>query len=274
VWEELRSCGWVGDQCVGELRVCACAHRERPEQSDEELLARWEAMPRDVPRFFKTHASPGPQMDFDESRRYIVVFRSPEEALCSFYPFLRDHSEELWKLWDAEHRQYNMVRPTFVQWFDEVALPQDKRTADAETPGGMINSLFTTFINNWWPHRHKPNVLVLHFADMKKDHDGSVRRIADFLGFKPSAEEWSKVFECMRVCVCVCARARALTRMQARTCVACVHARVVCACVRVRACVRVCACARLYAVCACLVHTCKHACIGARIHKLPLDESA
>ena len=76
---------------------------------------------------------------------------------------LVDHSEELWKLWDAEHRQYNMVRPTFVQWFDEVALPQDTRSADAETPGGMINSLFTTFINNWWPHRHKPNVLVLHY---------------------------------------------------------------------------------------------------------------
>ena len=119
---------------MGELRVCACAHRERPEQSDEELLARWEAMPRDVPRFFKTHASPGPQMDFDESRRYIVVFRSPEEALCSFYPFLRDHSEELWKLWDAEHRQYNMVRPTFVQWFDEVALPQDKRPPTRRPP--------------------------------------------------------------------------------------------------------------------------------------------
>ena len=140
----------------------------------------------------------------------------------------------------------------------------------------MINSLFTTFINNWWPHRHKPNVLVLHFADMKKDHDGSVRRIADFLGFKPSAEEWSKVFECMRVCVCVCVFALARVHSHAcrHACVACVHARVVCACVRVRACVRVCACARLYAVCACLVHTCKHACIGARIHKLPLDESA
>eukprot|EP00972_Heterocapsa_arctica_P051765 7615096-Heterocapsa_arctica.AAC.1 len=30
---------------------------------------------------------------------------------------------------------------------------------------------------------------------MKKDHEGSVRKIADFLGFKPTDEQWPKVLE-------------------------------------------------------------------------------
>ena len=130
----------------------------------------------------------------------------------------------------------------------------------------MINSLFTTFINNWWPHRHKPNVLVLHFADMKKDHDGSVRRIADFLGFKPSAEEWSKVFECMRVCVCVCVclRSRACTHTHAGTHMRGMRACARRVCVRTRACVRTRVCVRTLVRCVRLscthMQTCMHRC--------------
>jgi len=170
--------------------------KERPDQSDEELLERWKAMPQDEPRAFKSHASPGPNMDFDEKRKYIVVFRNPEEALCSFYPFLNSHSDEIWKLWDAEFMKDAMFRPTFDQWFHEVALAFKPGPPDApEVPGGMINVFFASFINGWWQHRHKENVLFLHFADMKKDHEGSVRRIAAFLGFEPTDDQWPKILE-------------------------------------------------------------------------------
>jgi hypothetical protein len=30
---------------------------------------------------------------------------------------------------------------------------------------------------------------------MKRDHEGSVRRIADFLGFSPAAEQWLAIEE-------------------------------------------------------------------------------
>merc|ERR1719378_1558912 len=36
---------------------------------------------------------------------------------------------------------------------------------------------------------------MLHFNDMKQDHDGTVRKIADFLGFAPTEEQWPKVLE-------------------------------------------------------------------------------
>ncbi len=34
-------------------------------------------------------------------------------------------------------------------------------------------------IRSWWRIRHLPNVLMLHFSDMKRDLPGAIRRIAD-----------------------------------------------------------------------------------------------
>jgi hypothetical protein len=38
-------------------------------------------------------------------------------------------------------------------------------------------------------------VLLMHFSDMKRDHEGSVRRIADLLNFVPTENEWSAILE-------------------------------------------------------------------------------
>jgi hypothetical protein len=84
--------------------------KERPDQPDEELLERWKAMPRDVPRAFKSHASPGPMMDYKENLKYVVIFRNPEEAVVSFHPFLLSHNEAMWDLWDAQEVKKAMVR--------------------------------------------------------------------------------------------------------------------------------------------------------------------
>ena len=34
----------------------------------------------------------------------------------------------------------------------------------------------------WWKHKDDPNVLFLKYEDMKKDHPGAVRAIAEFIG--------------------------------------------------------------------------------------------
>jgi hypothetical protein len=36
----------------------------------------------------------------------------------------------------------------------------------------------------------------MHFADMKRDHEGSVRKIAKFLGIEPRADQWPTILEC------------------------------------------------------------------------------
>ena len=56
---------------------------------------------------------------------------------------------------------------------------------------------------SWWEYRHLPNILMLHYADMKADTGAAVRRIAGFLGIERSEAELDAVtatvsFENMR----------------------------------------------------------------------------
>jgi aryl sulfotransferase len=48
-------------------------------------------------------------------------------------------------------------------------------------------------VRTWWQARHEPNVLMLHFADMKRDLPGAVSRIADFLGIELDSAVFDRV---------------------------------------------------------------------------------
>ena len=157
----------------------------RPGQPLTELLDTLEAMPADKPRAFKTHSAPPDLPFFDagsgKQLKYIVVARNPEEALVSFRPFLGQHNDAWFDLWEMPKEA--MYRDDFPGFYNEVIAPQ-----------GM-QGMFFGFMAAWWQLRHEPNVLFIHFSDMKRDHEGSVRRIADFLGVTPTEAEWSRILE-------------------------------------------------------------------------------
>ena len=172
--------------------------KEGPNQTDQELLDRWEAMPN--PRAFKTHSHPntcpGGFVEFREDVKYLVVFRNPEEAIVSFRPFIIAHSDKLWDHWDCPEMKEKMCKDTFQEFWDDLVLKGfPNMPPEIVPPGGLMTMFFWGFINGWWPLRNKKNVLMLHFNDMKSDHEGSVRKIADFLEIEPSAEEWEKILE-------------------------------------------------------------------------------
>jgi aryl sulfotransferase len=45
-------------------------------------------------------------------------------------------------------------------------------------------------VESFWKKRHLPNVLLVHYADMKADLEGEMRRIADFLGIEIDESMW------------------------------------------------------------------------------------
>merc|ERR1719421_2641751 len=45
----------------------------------------------------------------------------------------------------------------------------------------------------WWPFRHDPNVLMLHYSDLKQDLPGQLRRIAKFLDVDVPAAAWPEI---------------------------------------------------------------------------------
>ena len=54
-----------------------------------------------------------------------------------------------------------------------------------EKDGWPFWSLFYN-VKTWWDAKDLPNVLMVHFTDLKKDLAGQMRRIAEFIGTSPS----------------------------------------------------------------------------------------
>ena len=155
----------------------------RPGMPRAEMLERVAAMPQGRPRAFKTHGEPPvlPYLAADASPRvrYVVVMRNPEEALVSMKPFMEQHSDELLEAWQIPRQAF--VHADFASFF-------------AATGTGLNRQLFG-FLAAWWPLRHARNVLFIHFNDMTRDHAGSVRRIADFLGIQHNDAAWARILE-------------------------------------------------------------------------------
>jgi len=47
----------------------------------------------------------------------------------------------------------------------------------------------------WWAFRHLPNVLFVHFANLKRDMPKEMRRIAGFLGVSVDEARWEEIIE-------------------------------------------------------------------------------
>ncbi|HXJ22055.1 MAG TPA: sulfotransferase domain-containing protein [Polyangia bacterium] len=158
---------------------------ERPGRDPQEVVDRIAAMPAGRRRAIKTHAAP-PELPFIEAGsgkdvKYVVVSRNPEEALVSFKVFLEQHTDAFYDLWKVPRGA--MTRPEFGTWYREVVDPR-----------GMQGMFFGP-VAAWWPFRHEKNVLLMHFADMKRDLAGATRKVADFLGVEPSPAQWDKINE-------------------------------------------------------------------------------
>jgi hypothetical protein len=153
---------------------------EYPGQPREERLARWEALPRDRRRVFKTHSGP-PVLPFVEQVEYLVVIRNPEEALVSFRPFLEQHSQAFFDMWGVPKQA--MSRPDFASYHAEIV------------EGMGLDLLQFGLFAGWWPLRNRPNVLMLHYADLVREPEANIRRIAERLGFAPTAEQWPTILE-------------------------------------------------------------------------------
>lgn len=155
-----------------------------PSVTPDDVLSKVEAMPRDARRAFKTHAAPA-QLPYvapgsAADVKYVVVARNPDEVVASFYPFLKAHAEAWFALWGIDKQE--LVPPDMATYFETFGKTM------------LADGLFG-FMAGWWPLRDQPNVLLLHFSDMKRDHEGSVRRIAGFLDIEPTPEQWARILE-------------------------------------------------------------------------------
>ena len=156
----------------------------RPDADVIDLVGGFDAMPREPRRALKSHAAP-PTLPFQGSGagpdvRYLVVVRNPDEAVASFRPFISAHSDAWFDLWRFDKSA--IVGPdfeTFITGFASHAL---------------VPKIFG-FLASWWPLRNEPNVMLVHYTDLKREPDLRIQQIADFLEFDVSEPSWPAILE-------------------------------------------------------------------------------
>jgi aryl sulfotransferase len=50
-------------------------------------------------------------------------------------------------------------------------------------------------VRSWWEARDLPNVLFVHFANLKRDMPGQMRRVAEFLDIPIDETRWEETLE-------------------------------------------------------------------------------
>lgn len=140
-------------------------------------------------RFLKSHLPLDSLPIYDEVK-YVHVARDGRDACSSLHNHVTGYTEEALRRFDKIGLEDETIgrpypRPPvnpaqfFHQWVDSVAP----------------NRPFFEFERSWWEGRGRPNVLLVHYNDLKVDLSGEMKRIAEFLDIIVDPEVWPELVE-------------------------------------------------------------------------------
>lgn len=138
-------------------------------------------------RFIKTHL-PVDALVFNPAAKYIYVGRDGRDVVWSFF----NHHSKANAMW------YQVVNDTPGRVGPPIAPPQGDVVSYfrewLEKDGYPFWSMWEN-VRSWWAVRDLPNVLLLHYTDLKRDPEGRIRRIARFLEIELDEAVWPRVLE-------------------------------------------------------------------------------
>jgi len=138
-------------------------------------------------RFIKTHL-PVDALVFSEKAKYIYIARDGRDVVWSLYNHHANGNELFYQLINETPGRVGpkLERPTadivqyFREWLDKDGYP------------------FWSFWENvrtWWSIRHLPNVMLVHFAQLKENMPREIEKIANFLEIEIDEEKWGTILE-------------------------------------------------------------------------------
>jgi aryl sulfotransferase len=141
-------------------------------------------------RYIKSHLPLGALPIWDEVK-YIHVARDGRDACLSYMNHNNAYTDGAWARLDAT-----------AQADPDLPAPAPRPPRDARgffhhwiAPGGtaaaeQMGDGFFEIEQSWWAERARPNLLLVHFADLKADLDGEMRRISAFLDIPVDETLW------------------------------------------------------------------------------------
>jgi aryl sulfotransferase len=147
----------------------------------DEVLARLAAQTHR--RQIKSH-TPADGIPFLDDAKYIFVARDGRDAFMSWCNHRANMKTEIVGAMNARALADGV--PPMPPWDGDVHGFFAQWIADAM----MFRHVLT-----YWERRHAPNLLFVHFNDLKADLAGQMRRIAEFLELRVPESAWPSVVE-------------------------------------------------------------------------------
>lgn len=138
-------------------------------------------------RFLKTHL-PVDALVFSPQAKYLYIGRDGRDVVWSLY---NHHANANQKWYAALNDTPGRVGPAIGSPPDDIRQYWREWLARDGYPFWP----FWENIRSWWAIRHLPNVLLLHYANLKRDLPGQMRRIAAFLDIPIDETRWDTLLE-------------------------------------------------------------------------------
>ena len=138
-------------------------------------------------RVLKTHL-PVDALVFSPKAKYIYIGRDGRDVVWSLY---NHHANANEKWYGALNDTPGRVGPPISP------PPEDIRQYWREwlERDGYPFWSFWDNVRTWWETRSLPNVMFVHFAELKSDMPGTMRRIAEFLDITFDESRWDSIVE-------------------------------------------------------------------------------
>ena len=145
-------------------------------------------------RFVKSHL-PYDAVPVHEGVKFIHVARDGRDAAMSFFNHKLNYTAEVLEHMD----QLSLNHPKFGDRNPEVPTDPAQHFRDwvagYEDELGDPGASFFHLEKSFWEARHEPDVLLVHYNDLKADRDGEMRRIANFLDIATPENLWRDIVE-------------------------------------------------------------------------------
>ena len=138
-------------------------------------------------RFVKTHL-PVDALVFSPKAKYLYIGRDARDVVWSLFNHHHNFTDEAYKAFNETpglvgpplERPIDDVRQYWHEWLDGDGYP------------------FWSFwenVRSWWAIRDLPNVMLVHFNELKADMEGRMRDIAEFLEVEIDPADWPQIVE-------------------------------------------------------------------------------
>lgn len=153
----------------------------------EDLFAMAEAQTHR--RFIKTH-SPFNCVPYLPQVKYLFIGRDARDVTWSMY---HHHSILTPGAVEAFNNTPGLVGPPLTPLDCDVREYYARFLEQGYFPSMSPDTAFWPCIKSWWDARELPNVMLLHFGNLKQDFEGEARKVADFLEIDVPESLWPTI---------------------------------------------------------------------------------